>query len=625
MAESERNESEIAANPARASGSTGRNGATATQRVSLRQVALRSKAKATSRRTLRETWSDLWETDPPASPVRLGPGDEWPKVQRFAPALLTSLLVHSSVLFFLCSVPFGVVFYRLMGAHPKRFSNHPRMIVYEFRHLSLPDYLPVINPLGKGAPPGKAAKHGAHSRLGSSHFDPRITIVSSPPHPDNSRVTIKTEEASTKPPIDIKVPDLISEGSTAVPEKAQSSSPNELRSDNPSPQVEGQSPAQPPKPLETQNMSPLPKPGATPPLPPPPLELASRLPDIPSPRLEVPPPQPVKNPTQPDTSAEPIHRTPASPTRESPHPPVDSPRALSKTGPGAGPATDSHPRPQSPKVTTLSVDPIPLKDVAALPAGTRAGAFSISPSGAAGAHHGVPLQGGEPGALADAGKGGHGSGGDQSVAAGNGARDTGSGGHGIPGSSASPTLSVSGRAGAPGISTGTLAPLKAEELVYSVNPATVKTRAPSVVVSSGSGGGGGLPIYGVLHGEKIYTVYFPMPGKNWILQYCAHQDKPQVDPASRVVRIQFGPPVTPPAAIEQFEFHRPELPANSAKTMIILHGVIHADGSVGDLAVVQGLDPTSNDAARSAFSRWKFKPALRAGVPVELEILVGIP
>ena len=59
--------------------------------------------------------------------------------------------------------------------------------------------------------------------------------------------------------------------------------------------------------------------------------------------------------------------------------------------------------------------------------------------------------------------------------------------------------------------------------------------------------------------------------------------------------------------------------------MIVLHGVIHEDGSVSDLVVVQGLDPVSDAAAYAAFSRWKFKPALRAGTPVSVEILVGIP
>jgi hypothetical protein len=85
------------------------------------------------------------------------------------------------------------------------------------------------------------------------------------------------------------------------------------------------------------------------------------------------------------------------------------------------------------------------------------------------------------------------------------------------------------------------------------------------------------------------------------------------------------PPLTPPAVVEQFDFHRPAAPQDPANAMIVLHGIIHEDGSVSDLTVIQGLDAMSNSAATLAFSHWKFKPALRAGTPVALEILLGIP
>jgi hypothetical protein len=116
-----------------------------------------------------------------------------------------------------------------------------------------------------------------------------------------------------------------------------------------------------------------------------------------------------------------------------------------------------------------------------------------------------------------------------------------------------------------------------------------------------------------------------MPGKSWILQYCAHEPAAQVDASARVVQIHISPPLAPPAAIEQFDFRRPQAPSDAGQPMIILHGFIHEDGTVSDLAALEGSDPASNAAACAAFSRWKFKPALRAGVPVALEILVGIP
>ena len=186
-----------------------------------------------------------------------------------------------------------------------------------------------------------------------------------------------------------------------------------------------------------------------------------------------------------------------------------------------------------------------------------------------------------------------------------------------------PELSISGPAGAEGITAGTLAPLKAEDLVYAVTPETPKAHSPNMVVSSGAWGGGGLRLFGVLHGDKIYTVYFSMPGKSWILQYCTQSAAPHTNPNARVLQIHFEPPLTPPAAIAQFDFHRPTSePANS---MIILHGIIGADGSVSKLELLQSRDPVSSAAALAAFARWKFNPAQRSGAPVMVEILVGIP
>ncbi len=85
------------------------------------------------------------------------------------------------------------------------------------------------------------------------------------------------------------------------------------------------------------------------------------------------------------------------------------------------------------------------------------------------------------------------------------------------------------------------------------------------------------------------------------------------------------PPLTPPDAVGQFDFHRPPLTTDPAYTMVVLHGMIHEDGTVSDLEVIQSVEPTFNEAAMAAFARWKFRPALQSGKPVAVEILVGIP
>jgi TonB family protein len=58
---------------------------------------------------------------------------------------------------------------------------------------------------------------------------------------------------------------------------------------------------------------------------------------------------------------------------------------------------------------------------------------------------------------------------------------------------------------------------------------------------------------------------------------------------------------------------------------VILKGRIDEDGKVTDLKVFQGLSNEMDAAAKLAFSRWTFKPAVKSGKPVSVDILVGIP
>jgi len=572
--------------------------------------------------TLIQILSKFRETDSSVIPLGLDPSSSLPKSRRFLPALLTSALIHSALAFFLLSTPFAAFWSWLLGPPPRKMSDHTDLISYDFRHLTLPNYLPVTNPQGKA--PGRGEKPWTHPRLGSSHFDPRITIISDPPHPDNFRLTLKNENAppDPAPPKDLKIPDLISGGPGPNPAAAKSPTP-------PPENSKAEKPAQvPPPPLKLVEALKV-APPVTPPVPstpapsPPPLMLAASLPDIPTPHLEVPsPPLPIK-----DTAQSPPAAAPAPPQTAPPRTTHPAATEASAVPPAPGrksetaAAVDKLKAGGGPQIMALSVDPVSLKDVSAIAGGVHAGAFSISPTGTV---QGAP--GGAPGGSPDVGKGGHGPAGDKSVAAGNGTGTPGGGG--LAGSaatsSATPVIGISGHAGGEEISAGTLPPLKPEDLVYAVKADTPKARAPSMVVSSGSFGGGGLRIYGVLHGDKIYTIFFSMPGKNWILQYCARENSAQVDEASRTVQIHIQPPLAPPAAIEQFDFYRPPQ-HDAAGSMIILHGIIHEDGLVSDLSTLQGVDAVSNAAASSAFSRWKFTPALRAGKPVALEILVGIP
>jgi TonB family protein len=180
-----------------------------------------------------------------------------------------------------------------------------------------------------------------------------------------------------------------------------------------------------------------------------------------------------------------------------------------------------------------------------------------------------------------------------------------------------------------GSGSGILPSFSASDLVYPVSPPHL--HRPAVVVTTGPTGGGGLHLYGVLKGDKIYSVYLPMPGRSWVLQFCEH-DRPteashRPTGPSNSVEIRLDPALVPPSVLEQYDFHRPPFskPLAGINGMIILNGVIREDGAVGDLRVLQGILDSVDQAALAAFSRWRFSAALRADKPVAVDILVGIP
>ena len=58
---------------------------------------------------------------------------------------------------------------------------------------------------------------------------------------------------------------------------------------------------------------------------------------------------------------------------------------------------------------------------------------------------------------------------------------------------------------------------------------------------------------------------------------------------------------------------------------VILSGVIRSDGVVDHVALIRSLDQRLDEAAISALSKWKFHPAWKAGVPVDVDVVVRIP
>jgi Gram-negative bacterial TonB protein C-terminal len=270
--------------------------------------------------------------------------------------------------------------------------------------------------------------------------------------------------------------------------------------------------------------------------------------------------------------------------------------------------TAQGPPSNAPDLVVIGDNPADASNLLSVPNGNRWGEFSIAP----------------PGQPASPGDGVPGATNGKSGKDNNGA--TGKDSRGISGASGAAGPVDIGGAG-DGAS-GMLASNLALSLVYPVAQPMTAIRRNTMVVSAGPTGGGGLNVYGALNCGKIYSIFLPMPGKTWPLQYCDRSSAQNGAAASaRVGELRLEKPLVPPDVDlnHRYDFKRIAVSAPNVNKSIILKGVIEADGTVQKLIVYQGVSTELDEAARLAFSRWRFKPAMRDGKPVAVDILVGIP
>ena len=245
-------------------------------------------------------------------------------------------------------------------------------------------------------------------------------------------------------------------------------------------------------------------------------------------------------------------------------------------------------------------------------AGNRRGAFAATPEGHVGAS-------GAPGSREGANPGSPGSG--SSKDAGNGPRQKGSGNLPTGLYVGSPAANPSAIAGDPG---KTAANPANPDLVASVHPPRVTTARPTQPESPAK-----LtePERAVFGNRKFYSVMINTPnlnstGGSWVIRFAEldRDSTPQVDENA------------PPANLSQPMATRTVDPAYPVQLMrqnvagtVILYAVIHADGSVGEVRVLRGVDDRLDHFASEAVAQWKFEPATKNGSPVDVEATFKIP
>jgi len=127
----------------------------------------------------------------------------------------------------------------------------------------------------------------------------------------------------------------------------------------------------------------------------------------------------------------------------------------------------------------------------------------------------------------------------------------------------------------------------------------------------------------ILSGKQVYTLHVNMPNftsaaGSWIMDFAQLDEE---DPRFR----QKGQLATP-VPIEKVD---PQYPQSAIREnidgQVVLYAIIRKDGSVDSIQVVHGIDPRLDRNSMEALARWKFRPATREGVPVDVEAVVYIP
>jgi TonB family protein len=126
----------------------------------------------------------------------------------------------------------------------------------------------------------------------------------------------------------------------------------------------------------------------------------------------------------------------------------------------------------------------------------------------------------------------------------------------------------------------------------------------------------------VFGGKRVYGRTLNMPNLNsstgsWVIKFAELNEGQKSGQEGDLLE---------PVAMEKSDPGYPlELIRANVHGMVTLYAVIHADGKVGEIRVLNSPDERLDSYAAKALARWKFVPAERAGKPVPLEAVVEIP
>lgn len=244
------------------------------------------------------------------------------------------------------------------------------------------------------------------------------------------------------------------------------------------------------------------------------------------------------------------------------------------------------------------------------PAGNRRGTFAATPEGHAGAS-------GAPGSLTGSSASGSASNGGHSNG-GNGGAPTGDAPAGLYVGSAPQPAPVAGDPASRSVT-----PSVNPNLIASVHPPRVTSARPMQPDSAAKLSEVERSVFG---NRRFYSVTLNMPnlnsaGGSWIIRFAElTHDLSNRDPNAPTSDL------SQPTATRKVDPAYPmQLMRENVHGTVILYAVIRADGSVGNVRVLRGVDQRLDRYAADAVQQWKFDPATKNGTPVDVEATFQIP
>jgi TonB family protein len=132
----------------------------------------------------------------------------------------------------------------------------------------------------------------------------------------------------------------------------------------------------------------------------------------------------------------------------------------------------------------------------------------------------------------------------------------------------------------------------------------------------------------VFGNRKFYSLTLNMPnlnstGGSWVIRFAElARDYSSHDLSNDSLAADLSQPMATRKVDPKYPI---QLMRENVAGTVILYAVIHADGTVGNVRILRGVDDRIDQYASQAVAQWQFQPATKNGAPVDVEATFQIP